>query len=67
MERKLVNAVLVNEFEEFLKEKDLYQNYCTGKLVCAKCGKAITHENIAYIYYSDGYKFCCNNKDCLGV
>ncbi len=65
MERKSVNAVLVDEFEEFLKEKKLYQKYSSGKLLCSNCGRVITAENIALIYFSDEYKFRCNNKDCM--
>ena len=66
MERKEINAILVNDFEEFLKTNGLYERFITEELKCSVCEKSITSENIAMIYYSNGYQFCCDNNDCLG-
>ncbi len=66
MERKNVNAILVNEFKTFLKEKGLYEDFTSGKVLCSKCSSSITSENIAMIYYHDDeYRFRCDNTDCL--
>lgn len=65
MERKSINAVLVDEFEKILKEKDLYQKYLDGTLTCSKCGQPITDNNIALIYYDNEYKFRCKNRECM--
>lgn len=67
MERKSVNAVLVNEFEDFLKEKNLYQKYVDKELLCSKCNQVITSDNIALIYFAGEYKFCCNKKECMDL
>ena len=65
MERKNVNAILVNDFEAFLKKQDLYDDFVSGKILCSQCKAPINSENIAMIYYQDGYKFCCDKTDCL--
>jgi hypothetical protein len=65
MERKEVHALLLNDFENFLKQNNLYQEFIDGNLKCSVCGKEITSENIALIYFSNGYKFCCDNDNCL--
>jgi hypothetical protein len=65
MERKEVNAVLVKDFEDFLREKGLYDRYESGQLLCEKCGKPITSENIAFIFYKEDYRFCCDNPECM--
>ena len=66
LERKEVNVVLLNDFEEFLKRNNLFEKYTAGELKCHVCGKSITSDNIAMIFNSDGYKFCCDNNDCIG-
>ena len=66
LERKEVNAVLLNDFEEFLKRNNLFEKYIAGELKCYVCGKSITSDNIAMIFNADGYKFCCDNNDCIG-
>lgn len=65
MERKEVNAVLVSDFEEFLKKKNLFEDFESGKLKCCVCGKSITSDNIAMIFKSDGYTFCCDSNECM--
>ena len=65
MERKNVNAILVDDFEDFLKEKGLYQAYNSGELLCNQCSTVITNDNIAMIFYRAGYKFCCDKTECL--
>lgn len=65
MERKNVNAILVKEFEEFLKAKGLYQAYIAEDLLCSQCNTVITNNNIALISYKEGYQFCCDKAECL--
>lgn len=65
MERKNVNAILVNEFETFLKDKGFYKDFISGNILCSQCNSPITSENIAMIYFNNGYKFCCDKTDCL--
>jgi hypothetical protein len=66
MERKEIKAILVNDFEDLLRNNDLFEKYTAGELKCSVCGKSITSDNIAMVYFSNGYQFCCDNNDCLG-
>jgi hypothetical protein len=65
MERKNVSAILVDDFEDFLKKNGLYQKYISGELLCDQCRTVITSDNIAMIFYKDGYRFCCDKTECL--
>jgi hypothetical protein len=65
MERKNLNAILANEFEDFIKEIDLFQDYISGKILCSECNSPITKENISMIFYRNGFLFLCDNADCL--
>ena len=65
MERKIVNAILNDEFEEFLKINQLYAKFTNNELLCFHCKRPITTENISSIFYQDGPQFCCNEMRCI--
>ncbi len=65
MERKEVNAILVDDFADFLKANNLFQKFSIGNILCSKCEKSITTENIAIIYFDTEYRFCCDDNRCL--
>lgn len=64
MERIKIGAILDSEFEEFLSNNQLLDEFKNGNIQCSFCNETITLENIAFIFYKDGYQFCCNNKKC---
>jgi hypothetical protein len=65
MERKTVNTILTDEFEEFLKINQLYTKFINNELFCFYCKKPITIENISSIFYEDGPQFCCDEMECI--
>ena len=65
MKRKIVNAILTNEFEEFLKINQLYTKFINNKLLCYYCKRPVTTENIYSIFYEDGLQFCCDEMGCI--
>lgn len=67
MERKIVNAILDNEFEEFLKMNQLYDKFINNEVLCYYCKKPITTKNISAIFYENGLQFCCDEMDCIRI
>ena len=65
MERKEIKAILENDLQDFLKTNGILEKFIAGEFKCYICKKTITLENIAMIFYSNGYQFCCDNNDCL--
>jgi hypothetical protein len=65
MERKEIQAILSDDFSEFLKSNDLYNSFLKNELHCEFCGQPINENNIAMVFFKENYKFCCNENDCL--
>jgi hypothetical protein len=65
MERKDVNAILVEEFLELLKEHNLLDDFTNHKIKCSVCSDIINEDNISLIYYDNTYKFCCSKDNCI--
>lgn len=67
MIRKEVDAILEEDFEIFLRDSDLFEQYQNNQLLCSCCSEHITKENIFAIYYDDGFKFCCIKLECMEI
>jgi len=65
MRRKELSAILLDDFELFLKINNLFDDYVSGNILCAQCNSPITSQNIAMIYFKYGYKFYCDTPGCL--
>jgi hypothetical protein len=65
MQRKEVDAILDDDFVEFLKQNGLYEDFQRGALLCHYCNTPITLENISTIFDLDGLKFCCTGSRCI--
>lgn len=65
MQRKELDAILIEDFITFLKQSDLYSKFQEGKLLCSFCNEPITLENIFAVINNDGIKFCCNKSNCM--
>ncbi len=64
--KKEIDAITDDDFTEFLKKENKYDDYLNHILHCIKCGKIITGDNIAAIVYKENeYKFICDNQNCL--
>jgi len=64
MQRKELHAILDEDFISFLQQNSLYDSFSKGEIICGFCGDTITLENIYAIFYTDGYRFCCDKFGC---
>ncbi len=67
MQRQEVNAVLDDDFLEFLRQNGLFDEFKEGFIHCYYCDTSMTIENVFAILYLDGIKFCCNGSHCMNL
>ena len=66
MDREILSAVHDNEFEQFLKNINQFDNIQRGNCLCKYCGKTITIENIYSVFPESGtIKFVCDEMKCI--
>jgi hypothetical protein len=67
MQRKELDAILDDDFIEFLKQNGLYENFQQGAIVCHYCGSPMTLDNVFAIFNMGGLKFCCVQPRCMNL
>lgn len=65
MDRKEINALFEDDLIDFLIKNNLLQQFNEGLIKCFYCSKKITQENIAMIFYKNGFEFCCDDLNCI--
>ncbi len=64
MLRKEIEAILEDDFINFLKQNNLLEKFQNKEIECSLCNTPITLDNIFAIYFDQSFKFCCNDFSC---
>lgn len=66
MDREILSAVHDNEFEQFLRNINQFDNIQKGLCHCKYCGETITVENIYSVFPESGtINFVCDKMNCI--
>jgi len=61
-----MKTLYVNEFENFMKKVDLWEDFTNNGCVCKYCGDIIKRENLhALIPVESRIEFCCSKPCCI--
>ena len=68
--RVAIKAVMDSELNRILNQTGQYENFISGNIQCANCGKTITIDNISTLMPFDNegtikLKFYCNSVECV--
>lgn len=61
-----IEAVYDEDLESVLRDLDLYEGVVGGSLRCNFCGKAVTIDNLQFIFSKNGeIGVSCDNPNCI--
>ena len=65
-----IKAVMDKDLNKILVQTGQYEDFVSGSITCANCGKVINGDNISSLlpYEDDGtikLKFYCNSIECV--
>lgn len=61
-----ISLIEDSDLIKLLKDSGQFDDLLAGKLICSRCGRVLTRDNLGGFIVTDGeYQFVCNSQPCL--